>query len=250
MRRYEITDQQWQQIAHLLPGKVGHVGRSAVDNRLFINAVIWIARSGAPWRDLPERFGPWNSVYQRFRRWAKAGVWKTVFDELQEPDLDWLMIDSTTVRAHQHAAGPKKSDPASECLGQSVGGWTTKIHAVVDALGNPMRLILSVGQRADITQAKGLLTGYETDAVLADRGYDANELIDWLTESHTQVVIPSKKNRLADRQIDENLYKERNQVERYFNKLKQYRRVATRYEKTAVSFAGFIYLSSALILLA
>ena len=116
MRRYEITDQQWQRIAHLLPGKVGHVGRSAVDNRLFINAVLWIARSGAPWRDVPERFGPWNSVYQRFRPvrrcgWAKAGVWKIVFDELQEPDLDWLMIDSTTVRAHQHAAGQKKATP-------------------------------------------------------------------------------------------------------------------------------------------
>jgi putative transposase len=111
MRRYEITDPQWERIEHLLPGKSGHVGRSATDNRLFINAVLWIARSGAPWRDLPERFGPWNSVYQRFRRWAKTDVWKTVFEQLQEPDLDWLMIDSTTVRAHQHAAGQKKAIP-------------------------------------------------------------------------------------------------------------------------------------------
>jgi putative transposase len=109
---------------------------------------------------------------------------------------------------------------------------------------------LSVGQRADITQAVDLLTGYETDAVLADRGYDANELIDWLEASNTEVVIPAKKNRLLERQIDENLYKDRNKVERYFNKLKQYRRVATRYEKTALSFAGFVYLASALILLA
>ena len=108
---YEITDQQWQQLAHLLPGKIGDVGRSAADNRLFINAVLWIARSGAPWRDLPERFGPWNSAYRRFRRWAKANIWQTVFDQLQEPDLDWLMIDSTVVRAHQHAAGQKKVTP-------------------------------------------------------------------------------------------------------------------------------------------
>ena len=111
MRRYEITDQQWTKIEPLLPGKAGDVGRSAVNNRLFINAVLWVARSGAPWRDLPERFGPWNSVYRRFRRWAKAGVWQTVFDALQEPDLDWLMIDSTTVRVHQHAAGQKKAIP-------------------------------------------------------------------------------------------------------------------------------------------
>ena len=131
-----------------------------------------------------------------------------------------------------------------------MGGWTTKIHAVVDALGNPLRIILSVGQRADITQAKSLLAGYETNAVLADRGYDANELIDWLEQAHTEVVIPAKKNRLVDRRIDENLYKDRNKVERYFNKLKQYRRVATRYEKTALSFAGFVYLASTLILLA
>ena len=169
---YEITDQQWQRITHLLPGKVGDVGHTAADNRLFINrtgepAVLWVARSGTPWRDLPERFGLWNSNYQRFRRWAKADVWRLVFDELQEPDLEWLMIDSTVVRAHQHASG-QKNDPASECLGQSVGGWSTKIHAAVDALGKPLRIILTVGQRVDITQAESLLTGYDR-AAGADR---------------------------------------------------------------------------------
>lgn len=109
MRRYEITDQEWAKISELLPGKAGDVGRSGNDNRLFINAVLWIARSGAPWRDLPERFGPWNSAYRRFRRWAKAGIWQQVFENLQEPDLDWLMIDSTVVGAHQHASGQKKT---------------------------------------------------------------------------------------------------------------------------------------------
>jgi putative transposase len=107
MRRYEIKDYEWIRLEPLLPGKVGDVGRSAADNRLFINAVLWVARSGAPWRDLPERFGNWNSVYQRFRRWSKKGVWQQVFEGLQEPDLDWLLLDSTTVRAHQHAAGQK-----------------------------------------------------------------------------------------------------------------------------------------------
>lgn len=130
-----------------------------------------------------------------------------------------------------------------------MGGWTTKIHATVDALGNPLRIILSVGQGADITQAEALLADYETNSVLADRGYDANSLIDSLRDGQVEVVIPSKKNRLEQRDIDKNLYKDRNKVERYFNKLKQYRRVATRYEKTAVSFAGFVYLASAMILL-
>lgn len=109
MRRYEITDGQWELVAPLLPGKAGDVGRTACDNRLFLNAVLWVARSGAPWRDLPERFGPWNSVYVRFRRWARKGVWEVVFRALQDPDLEWLMVDSTVVRAHQHAAGKKKA---------------------------------------------------------------------------------------------------------------------------------------------
>ena len=111
VRRYELKDADWARLAPLLPGKVGDAGRSAADNRLFVNAVLWIARSGAPWRDLPERFGPWNSVYRRFRRWAQKGVWQRVFEAVQDPDLDWAMLDSTSVRAHQHAAGQKKAAP-------------------------------------------------------------------------------------------------------------------------------------------
>jgi transposase len=105
MRRYELTDEQWQQIEPLLPGREGNAGAHAKDNRLFVNAVIWIARSGAPWRDLPERFGAWNSVFQRFKRWSKSGVWSRVFQTIQVPELEALLLDSTAVRAHQHAAG-------------------------------------------------------------------------------------------------------------------------------------------------
>ena len=109
-RRYELSDSEWERIKDLLPGKQSDVGRTAEDNRTFLNAVFWIARCGAPWRDLPERYGNWNSVYQRFNRWSKKGVWERIFEELQEPDLDWVMIDSTSIRAHQHAAGQKKDD--------------------------------------------------------------------------------------------------------------------------------------------
>jgi putative transposase len=108
MRRYAISDEQFARIEHLLPGKPSDPGRTAADNRLFIDAVLWIARTGAPWPDLPERFGRYNSVFQRFNRWSKNGVWARVFEELQDPDLEWLMLDSTTVRAHQHAAGARK----------------------------------------------------------------------------------------------------------------------------------------------
>ena len=81
---------------------------TAQDNRLFVDAVLWIAKTGAPWRDLPERFGKWNSVWRRFDRWARKGVWRKVFEALQDPDLEWMILDSTVVRAHQHAAGAGK----------------------------------------------------------------------------------------------------------------------------------------------
>ena len=105
MRRYELTDEQWILIEHLLPGKEGDPGAHGEDNRRFVDGVIWIARTGAPRRDLPERYGEWNSVYQRFNRWAKSGVWERVFLAVRLPDLEALLLDSTIIRAHQHAAG-------------------------------------------------------------------------------------------------------------------------------------------------
>jgi transposase len=108
MRRHEISDEHWVRIKDLLPGQDGDPGVTAKDNRLFINAVLWIGRTGAPWADLPERFGKYNSVWRRFDRWAKKGAWERVFRALQDPDLEWLLMDSTIARAHQCAAGAKK----------------------------------------------------------------------------------------------------------------------------------------------
>ena len=108
MRRHEISDENWQRIESLLPGRKGDPGVTAADNRLFINGVFWIAKTGAPWRDLPARFGKWNSVFKRFDRWSKKGVWQRIAEALGgDADLEWLMIDSTVVRAHQHSAGKK-----------------------------------------------------------------------------------------------------------------------------------------------
>ena len=108
MIRRELTNAQWLRIERLVPGKEGDKGRHGEDNRLFVDAVLWIARAGAPWRDLPPLFGNWNSVFQRFRRWAKKGVWERVFNALVEsPDFEYLIIDSTIIRAHQHASGAK-----------------------------------------------------------------------------------------------------------------------------------------------
>jgi transposase len=107
--RHAIADNDWERIKDRLPGRPGQTGWLAGDNRLFIDAVLWIAKTGAPWRDLPERFGNWNSVWRRFDRWARKGTWRLVFQTLQDPDLEWLILDSTVIRAHPCAAGaPKK----------------------------------------------------------------------------------------------------------------------------------------------
>jgi transposase len=107
--RQQLSDWKWQRIAPLCAGKDGDKGRHGNDNRLFVEAVLWIVRTGSPWRDLPPEFGHWNTVFVRFRRWAKSGVWERIFNELRDcPDLEYLMVDATIVRTHQHASGAKK----------------------------------------------------------------------------------------------------------------------------------------------
>lgn len=119
--RLVLTDRQWVLIAPHLPGKAVDPGRTASDNRLFVEAVLWIVRTSSPWRDLPAVFGKWNSVFQRFGRWSKAGVWWSLFRALaDEPDFEYLIVDSTIVRAHQHATGKKgglKIAPLAEVAG-------------------------------------------------------------------------------------------------------------------------------------
>jgi transposase len=108
MIRHRLTDEQWRRIEHLIPGKPGDPGRSGNDNRLFVDAIVWMARTGTPWRDLSPCFGKWNSVWKRFRRWAKAGVWERIMAALvDDPDFESVIIDGTIIRAHQHAAGAK-----------------------------------------------------------------------------------------------------------------------------------------------
>lgn len=126
MYRYAISDDAFNRIEPLLPGQAGKPGRNALNNRLFIDAVLWIARTGAPWQDLPERFGKWNTVYKRFQRWGKYGVWKAIHQALQDPDLEWLMLDSSVVRAHQQAAGQKKVMPKPRRLAAAKEGSPQK----------------------------------------------------------------------------------------------------------------------------
>ena len=120
--RKNLRDDQWERIAHLLPGKPGDRGRSAADNRLFVEAALWMARSGARWRELPEDLGPWNIVYRRFARWQKRGVWQRVFTELAgDADFEEVFIDSTIIRVHQHAAGAQKKRAPRRLAGRVAG---------------------------------------------------------------------------------------------------------------------------------
>ncbi len=136
-----------------------------------------------------------------------------------------------------------------EGLGRSRGGLTTKLHAARDALGNPLRFLLTPGPRNDITQAAGLLDGYEPDAVIADKGYDADWLADQIAAAGAEVVIPPKKGRVAPRDYDRNLYADRNKIERLFNRLKHYRRVATRYDKLGPNYLAFVHVAAVMTLL-
>ncbi|QNQ61279.1 IS5 family transposase [Brucella sp. 6810] len=242
-----LRDDQWERLKGFGPGGTKGKRGPRTDNRKFLDALLWMARSGGRWRDLPERLGDYRSVKRRYYRWIEMGVLDEILSALaREADLEWLMIDSTIVRAHQHAAGARKvkGGPDAQGLGRSRGGLSTKIHAATEALGLPIRLIASPGQRNDIAFAHELVDGIKADAVLADKGYDADHLCDKIAETGTQVVIPAKRNRKAPRSYDTQLYKERNKIERFFNKLKQFRRVATRYDKLLANFMGFVKLAA------
>src|SRR4051812_49554634 len=109
MDRLVLRDEQWEQISGLIIGRPDQCGSTGRDNRMFVEGVLWIVRTGSPWRDLPEAFGEWNSVFRRFSRWSRKGVWRRMFEAMSDdPDFEYLIVDSTIVRAHQHAAGAKK----------------------------------------------------------------------------------------------------------------------------------------------
>ena len=223
-------------IEPLLPGKAGDPGRSGTDNRLFLEAVLWLVRTGVPWRDLPEAFGRWN--FRRFRRCK--GVFEGIFTALSgDPDFEYALVDGTIVRVHQHGAGAKGG---TQAIGRSL---TTKIVALVDALGNLARFVLLPGQRHDSVGVEPLIAGVEFDALIADKAFD----IDWiradLNDRGATAVIPPKADRVRPIACDFAIYRWRHLVENFFCNLKEFRRIATRYDKTDISFAAAIHLVGA-----
>ncbi len=157
------------------------------------------------------------------------------------------MIDSTIVRAHQHSAGAQKKH-GPQAVGRSKGRLSTQIHALVDALGNPTGFHLTPGQACDLDGADVLIPQTHADTVLADRGYDAYaRVLEPLAETGKAAVIPPKRNRTEQRDYDRDLYKARHLIENFFEKLKHYRAIATRYDKLDVAFLSGIHLAAVLI---
>jgi putative transposase len=156
---------------------------------------------------------------------------------------DDRLDDRTGSPACRRGAQGKRGADA-QGLGRSRGGLSTKIHAATEALGLPLRLIGTPGQRNDIAFAHDLIDGLAAEVAIADKGYDADHLAERIAGAGTEVVIPPRRNRTYRRAYDEDLYKERNRIERFFNKLKQFRRVATRYDKLLANFMGFVKLAA------
>jgi transposase len=205
---YWLRDDQYERIAPLLPGKKSDPGRTAKDNRLFVEAVLWIARTGSPWRDLPAEFGLWNSVYQRFARCSRQGVWHRMLSELaQDADFEEVFIDSTIVRAHQHAAGAAKKN-GNQALGRSRGGLSTKIHARVEGLGSLARFSLTGGEAGDSPQALPLIKDLRPGSLSADKAYDSDAIIEHLTAEGNRGSHPSPQQTVwFQRFFDKHRYK-------------------------------------------
>jgi transposase len=256
--RYAITDGTWGVMGPMVQLCKSPLGPAPdLPDRMFFEAVLYWARVGCPWRDLPGDFGGWSAVYKRLRRWIDSGRLERLFGLMAaQPACDGtlrVMIDSTIVRAHQHAAGaPKaKGDAAVNAIGRSRGGLSTKIIAVATDEDGVVAVGIAEGQRNDaplalpvLAQAKAALG--RIDEVLADKAFDSDEIRDACLEEHDALpVIPNRVNRKEPWPWDEVMqetYKQRNRIERAFAKAKQFRRFATRYEKLGGVFLGLVRL--------
>lgn len=248
MDKYYINFEKWQKVYSVLKA-VKKIRISNKDRtRTFIEGVYFIMRTGAQWRELPACYGNWRSVHKRYQHWCFLGVWNKVLCLLSHDyDSESVMIDATIVRSHPCASGYKKNAQDAHALGRSKGGFTTKIHVVVDALGQALRFTLTGGQRNDITQASRLIREFKGANIIADKGYDSEKLLSQIQDQGCRAVIPPRSNRKNLREYDKHLYKERHLVECFFNKIKHFRRVFSRFDKKASSFMGFLAYASIIL---
>lgn len=241
-----MNDEEWAIFAPLLTTASSCGGRPPRNHRHRLDGILWICRTGAPWRDLPAVFGKWNSVWKQFRRWCESGVWDLLLQALADGGgaLDMLqMIDSTVIRAHRCATG-ERTEAQNQALGRSRGGFSTKIHVRCNAAGLPIGVVLSEGEAHDVTAYDGLMQQRDSDpgAMLADKGYDSDAIRHDVRDSGATPEIPTRSNRTVQYSVSKPLYALRSRIECFIGHLKEQRRIATRYDKLATSFVGFVLL--------
>lgn len=218
--------------------------------RLRVEAILWILRTGAPWRDLPGEFGCWQSAYGRFRAWTDSGLWAAIQSALCERgrDDEYLMIDSTAVRVHAHGANPAGGQLA-QAMGRSRASLSTKIHLACDALGYPLGFILTGANVSDFDQAKPLLQRHLRPGahVIMDKGYDSDAIRAYVNQLGGTAVIALHPSRSQKPAFDEHLYRERHRIENTFARLKSFHRIATRYEKLHLTFSAMLSIACILL---
>ncbi|MBD7948727.1 IS5 family transposase [Psychrobacter sp. Sa4CVA2] len=245
MARIVLTDELWQQLQEVMKQHGCYITKNT---RTIMEAIIWKLRTGAPWRDIPEELVSWKTAYNRFNRWSENGLWEPFFFSLRkEIDTEWVFIDGSYIRCHQHACGARIGEPRA--IGQSHGGRTTKIHLCCDANGYPLNFKITGGEVHDSQAAPELIELVDkADYLIADKGYDSDSIRDKAREHSMKPVIPKRKNaKQPNPDFDSYLYKLRHLVENMFARLKQFRSIATRYEKLARNFESMLYLACTII---
>lgn len=245
MARLMLSDELWSKQRRIM---LQHRIYDKPGLRLMVEAMLYRVRVGCPWRDLPAEFGCWNSVYQQFNRWSLKDKLMKIFKGLvQDPDLEWEFIDGSIVRAHQHSSGGISDE--NQAIGKSVGGNTTKIHMAVDAFGLPIEFLLTRGEVHDAKEAQNRIQKLpNADFIIADKGYDSEEIREQIRQKSSTPIIPRKKNsRTGNADIDWGLYKYRHLVESVFARRKHFRAIATRYDKLKRNYASMLAMACSYI---
>jgi transposase len=237
-----MNDRQWAVVKPLIP--MDRRGVKPKRNREVISGIVQVLRVGCRWRDCPEVYGPHTTIYNRFNRWSAAGIWQKLLETLVDPEASGSQsIDSTTSKAHRCAAGAK-GGPRRRRSAAAVAGGRPKNHAVTNASGRLIAFELTAGQMGDVRSAEGLIGKLPTAAlVLADTAYDRDKFREFFAERGTTPVIKPNPTRKSIPPFDKAAYKGRNVIERAFSHLKDWRRVATRYDKLARNFHATVTLA-------
>ena len=241
-----LSDEQWARIETHLPTDVRGVERA--DDRRVISGIVHVLKSGCRWCDCPPEYGPHTTIYNRFVRWAERGIWDACSANLPEGVLDSHTDDRLDPCQSAPLGIGRKRGEHKQAVGRSRGGRNTKIHALADAKGRLIAILLTGGEAHDCPVAERLIDRVEeAECMLGDKAYDSAELRQKLDRRGTKPVIPNRSNRKRPFRFSKRLYKLRWRIECAFNRLKDFRRIATRYDKLARNYLASVCLAAALV---